>query len=116
MAIFHVTGMAHGFMYWDDLKKAKNGEAIYLKTYYPDVWEKINPYGHLIRRWELLKYQRGKHIPRNTDPVIDKIREDHKRWWIYFLPFILMVGFIVIALMISCGSLPSAPMLALINS
>ena len=100
MIIFHVTGVVQGSMYWDDLEKTKNGEAIYLKTYYPDVWEKINPYG-LIRRWELSKYQRGKYIPKNTDPVIDKIREDHKKWQIYLLPFFLIIVFIVIALILS---------------
>ena len=101
MMIFHVTGAVQGSMYWDDLEKAKNGEAIYLKTYYPDIWGKINPYGHLIWRFELIKYKRGKYIPRNTDPVIDKIREDYKKDRIYILPFVLMIVFIVIALILS---------------
>jgi hypothetical protein len=88
-------------MYWNDLKKTKNGEAIYLKKYYPDIWEKINPYGYLIWRNKLLKYQFGKYIPKNTDPVIDKIRKDNKKRSIYFLPFILIILFIVIELIIS---------------
>jgi hypothetical protein len=101
MLIFHIIGMVHSFMYWNDLKKIKNGEAMYLKKYYPDILEKINPYGYLIWRNELLKYQFGKYIPKNTDPVIDKIRKDNKKRAIYFLPFILIILFIVIELIIS---------------
>jgi hypothetical protein len=101
MAIFHVIGMAHSFMYLNDLEKTKNGEAIYLRNYYPDIWGKINPSGALIWRSELLKYQYGKYIPKNTDPVIDKIKKDYKKMTIYFLPFILVIVFIVIELIIS---------------
>ena len=101
MAVFHVTGMVHIFLYWNDLKQTKNGEAVYLKRYYPDIWGKINPFGHLIWRAELLKYQYGKYIPRNTDPVIDKMRKEAKMWYIYFLPFILMMLFLIIELIMS---------------
>ena len=99
--IFHIIGIVHGIMSWDDLKKTKNGETIYLKKYYPDIWGKINPYGHLIWRFELLKYKYGKYIPKNTDPVIDKIMKDDKFFLLYSLPFILMVLFIVSELIIS---------------
>jgi hypothetical protein len=101
MMVFHLIGMVHGIMYWNDLKKQKNGEAIYLKEYYPDIWGKINPYGHLVWRYDLLKYQSGKYIPKNTDPIIDKIRKDKRKFYIYFLPFTLVILFIIIGLIIS---------------
>jgi len=96
MTIFHIIGMIHGIIYWDDFKKSKNGEAIYLKNYYKNIWEKINPYGHIIFRFELLKYEWGKYIPKNTDPVVDDIRKNKQKNMIYFLPFILTIIFILI--------------------
>jgi hypothetical protein len=101
MVMFYIISMVHINMYLNDLKKEKNGEAIYLKSYYPDIWGKINPSGALIWRSELLKYQYGKYIPKNTDPVIDKIRKYYKKNFIYFLPFFLMLLFFVIELIIS---------------
>ena len=100
MGIFHVIGIIHGLMYWDDFTKTKNGEANYIKNYYPYIWEKINPYGHIIFRWEFTKYEWGKYIPKNTDPVIDRIRKDKHKRIVYFLPFILILVFIFIGLII----------------
>jgi hypothetical protein len=96
MMIFHVVGMVHSGMYWYDFIKQKNGESEYLKNYYPDIWEKINPYGEIIIGSEYLKYENGKSIPKNVDPIIDKIRNDKKNNIIYILPFILMLLFIII--------------------
>ena len=102
MLTAHLLNMAYLWMYWNDIKTARNGEAMYLKAYYPDVWAKINPYGHIIARGELLRYQYGKYIPRNTDPVIDAIRRDNRRWsWVSALPLALWLLFTVIALALS---------------
>jgi hypothetical protein len=95
MALFHVIGIIHGVMYRNDLKKTKNGESIYLKNYYPNIWKKINPYGNLIFNFEYLKYELGKYIPKNTDPVIDRIRKDKRKTLVYGLPFILMIIFMI---------------------
>jgi hypothetical protein len=77
------------------LKNKKNGESIYLKNYHPNIWEKINPYGEIIIRYEYLKYEYGKYIPKNDDPIVDKIRKDRRKNIIYFLPFLLILFFII---------------------
>ena len=99
MAIFHIVGMIHAGMYWSDFKKQKNGESIYLKNYHPDIWKNINLYGEIINRFEYLKYIYGKYIPKNVDPIVDRIRNDRRENIIYLLPFLLMLLFIIIVLM-----------------
>jgi hypothetical protein len=98
--IFVVIGFVYNIMYWNDFEKQKNGESQYLKEYYPHVWEKIHLYGELYNMTEYRKYDSGKYIPKNTDPVIDKIRNEKTKDEIIFclLPFILMIFFIIIIL------------------
>jgi dolichol kinase len=60
---------------------------------------KINLYGEIINRFEYLKYTYGKYIPKNVDPIVDRIRKDRRKNIIYFLPFLLMLFFIIIVLM-----------------
>ena len=98
MGIFHVTGMIHAVMRWNDFKKQKNGESLYLKNNYPDIWEKINPYGEIIIKSEYLKYENGENIPKDVDLIIDKIRKDRRKNLIYILPFFLILFFIIIVL------------------
>jgi len=96
MMIFHVTGMIHNVMRHNDFVKSKNGESQYLQRYYPEIWKKINPDRKIFAGNEYRKYLRGKYISEHTDPVIDKIRKEHKRGYVYALPFFLIIIFMVI--------------------
>ena len=98
MVIFQIIGMIHGIMHWSDFKKQKNGEAIYLKNYYSNIWKKINLYGEIINRLEYLKYYYCKYIPKNVDPIIEKIRNDKRKEIIYILPFVSILFFTIIVL------------------
>ena len=101
MMMLHFMGIIYCVMYWHDFKKMRNGESLYLKTYYPDIWGKIHPFGHVVFRNEYLEYETGKYIPKNTDPVIDAIRKDKRKSVLFILPFILMVLYVVTGLIVS---------------
>jgi hypothetical protein len=94
MGIFHVAGGILASIRGDNFKKQKDGESLYYKNYYPDIWEKINPLGEVIIYSELLKYE---NMLKDIDPNIDKIRNDkitlRRKEKIYLLPFFLIFFF-----------------------
>ncbi|MDR0321472.1 MAG: hypothetical protein LBI28_08205 [Treponema sp.] len=101
MGILYIIDGIHGIMYWSDFAKQKNGDAKYIIKYYPNIWEKINPYVEIFWLWKYREFLLGEYIPKNTDPIIDRIRNDRRKVKIYFLPFILMMFFIITVLIIT---------------
>jgi hypothetical protein len=71
--------------YYFDFRNLKIGDAVYLKKYYPDVFNRLyyNPYRKII----LANYLKTENIYSSNDPIILDILKREKLKKYYLLPF-----------------------------